>query len=234
MLETGFYALLVFIVLGLAFAFRVAAVRSGKAAKYAATISRRTIAFFIAWTIYLFIAVEAGAFKELKSPPSIVLFAILPAFAVIVIVNIARDTRFLFHHTPVVWILYLQGFRVLVELLIHGVYRKGLGPVEATFEGYNFDIVAGATAVLMAWAYARKKVSNKMVIAWNILGLLLLVNIVTIFNTMILKPQLWGYAETPIHPDFATMPYLLIAGVFMPIAVFLHVLCIRRCVRSAG
>jgi hypothetical protein len=234
MLEVGFYALLAFIVSGLCFVFRVAALSSGMVPRQASAVFRNSFFFFIAWTVYLSIMVKAGMFRELKSPPSIVLFAILPAFTVITIVNVAKRFRYIFDHSPVEWILYLQGFRIFVELLIHAIYKKGLGPVETTYEGYNFDIVSGITAILLARAYSKRLVSKKLVILWNIFGLLLLVNIVTIFNTLILKPRLWGYSETPIHPDFATMPYLLIAGVFMPVAVFMHILCIRRCLRGVA
>jgi len=51
---------------------------------------------------------------------------------------------------------------------------------------------------------------------------LLLANVVIIFNTLILRPSLWGYAESPVKPEFGALPYLLVAAAFMPLAVFLH------------
>jgi hypothetical protein len=42
------------------------------------------------------------------------------------------------------------------------------------------------------------------------------------------KPQIWGYAENPIKPEFATAPYLYIASVYMPAAVFMHIMSIKK------
>lgn len=51
-------------------------------------------------------------------------------------------------------------------------------PVQMSFEGRNFDIVTGGTAIALALALARADVPRVLVAGWNALGSVLLVNIV--------------------------------------------------------
>jgi len=229
MLELCFYLLLAVIVMALGMGFRVAIDRAGIEIERGKRFLYGYWIFIMAWLVYLSVMVNIGAFKELSRPPSILLFIILPIFTIIIFFHTAKRFRQIIDGFPPALAVYLQSFRIFVELLILGVYLKGLGPVETTFEGRNFDIIAGATAPIIGWlAYNRKAISNKVVIAWNIICLLLLANIVFIFNSMILKPQIWGYEASPIQPEFATIPYLYIAAFYMPLAVFLHVMSIRK------
>lgn len=231
MLEAGFYALFIVITAALGIAFRKAALCAGSGERGAAAVQLRYGGFIILWVIYLSIMVSAGAFKELKSPPSILLFIILPAFTIITIFHLVRRALPLIDGFSLSAVIGMQSFRIFVELLIWGVYTKGLVPKEVTFEGWNFDILAGLSAPLIAWLWHKKRMARGLVLAWNVVCLLLLANVVVIFNTLVMKPQLWGYDSPPIQPGFTTVPYLYIAAVFMPLAMFLHILAIRKCLR---
>jgi len=43
-----------------------------------------------------------------------------------------------------------------------------------------------------------------------------------------LAPQIRGYEYSPISPEFGEMPYLLIPGVYMPCAVFMHIFSLAQ------
>ncbi|MBK8192304.1 MAG: hypothetical protein IPK76_03610 [Lewinellaceae bacterium] len=175
------------------------------------------------WLMYMATLAGAGVFKNLEPPPRIVLFLIFPAFVFIAYFFWSKKFEALLRGIPPAWPVYLQSFRIAVELLILGVFLKGLATFEPTLEGYNFDILAGISAPIIAWLGFQRRVLPAWVLKyWNYAGLLLLVNVVGIFMTLMLKPTLWGYASTPIQPEFGTMPYLLIPAIFMPLAVFLH------------
>ena len=177
----------------------------------------------ILWLVYMSALAGTGFFRVFTMPPRIGLFLILPLFAGIAYFFLRKKHAVLAQAIPPAWPLYLQSFRIAVELLILGMFWRGMFPVEPTMEGYNFDILAGLTAPVVAYlAFQRKAISRQIVRWWNILGLVLLANVVIIFNTLLLKPALWGYDSSPVNPAFGAMPYLQIAGIFMPLAVFLH------------
>ena len=74
---------------------------------------------------------------------------------------------------------WVHTVRIPVEICLLYIYYAGLIPELMTFEGRNFDILAGITAPLMIYLYFhRKSVGRKVMIAWNIISILLLVNIV--------------------------------------------------------
>lgn len=183
----------------------------------------------ILWTIYLLILDQSGILQPMVNPPRIPLLVILPAFILIVWFFASGKHRPFTQNIPIWQPVLIQSFRIGVEFLILGIYLQGIGPVQATFEGYNFDIVSGLLAIPTAWFLYKKRSFAKIVTwIWSVLSLLLLVNIVFIFNTLVLRPEMWGFAENPISVEFTKMPYILIAGFYMPFAVFLHVFTITQ------
>ena len=181
------------------------------------------------WTIYLLVLDQSGILRPMVNPPRIPLLVILPAFILIVWFFVSSKHRPFTQNLPIWQPVLIQSFRIGVEFLILGIYLKCIGPVQATFEGYNFDIVSGVLAIPTAWLLYRKADIARLVTwIWSILSLLLLANIVFIFNTLVMRPEMWGFSENPISVEFTQIPYVLIAGFYMPFAVFLHVFTITQ------
>jgi hypothetical protein len=95
-----------------------------------------------------------------------------------------------------------------------------------TFAGANIDIYIGLSAPLIAWWSTRGRWGLKLAYAWNILGLLALLNVVTRAVLTAPGPLNLIHAEVPDRM-ISTFPFLLIPGFFVPLAVVLHVLAIR-------
>lgn len=233
MLQAGHYVLLVIILIAMGWAMGKAAVNAGY------TIERRNkfvqgYALFAAiWVLYVSVLAGTGFLADFSLPPKVVVFVILPAFAIIIWFFTAKKFRDIIDGFPISFTVYFQSFRIVVELLILGLYREGLGPELVSFEGRNFDILAGLSAPVIGYlAYNRRVLSHKAVIVWNICCLLLLANIVFIFISLIVKPQLWGFDSIPISLDFPRLPYVYIAAAFMPAAVFMHVFSIRKSMKA--
>jgi hypothetical protein len=128
---------------------------------------------------------------------------------------------------PVSLLMGVQVFRVGVELGIHSLWEQGLVPRLMTYEGGNVDIFIGLSAPVVAWLVSSGKVSRRMAIGWNVLGLLALLNIIA--RSALTAPGPLNLIHTEV-PNLAigTFPYTFIAGFFAPLAVFLHVLSIRH------
>jgi hypothetical protein len=81
---------------------------------------------------------------------------------------------------PIGMLVGLHAFRLPLEWLLHELYLTGELPVQMTWSGYNFDVVTGVSALLIASASLRLDIPRWVYLAWNVVGLLLLVNVVTI------------------------------------------------------
>jgi hypothetical protein len=88
------------------------------------------------------------------------------------------------------------------------------------------DIYVGASAPLIAWLSSRGRLSMKVALAWNILGLLALANVV--IRAVLTAPGPFNLIHTGVpNRMFGTFPFLFIPGFFVPLAVVLHTLAIR-------
>jgi len=99
-----------------------------------------------------------------------------------------------------------------------------------TFEGRNWDILTGISAVPVAWLAARGRIPRGGILAWNLLGVGLLVNIVTI--AMLSMPTALQRFTTP--NTFVTgAPYVWLPTFLVQAAWFGHLLVFRRLAQPA-
>lgn len=96
-----------------------------------------------------------------------------------------------------------------------------------TFEGRNFDILSGISAPFIYYfGFIKYKLSNKILLAWNILCLGLLINIVT--NAVLSLPypfQQFAFSQ----PNIAILyfPFIWLPAVIVPIVLLSHLASIR-------
>lgn len=192
---------------------------------------RRTGALYVVggliWASVTTALAAAGVLDRFSLPPPILLvFAV--GVVLLVVVSRSRLGEALVS-LPVAWLIGLQGFRVFVELLIHQAVVEGVAPPQMTWTGLNFDVVAGATAPLVAVAVSRGIAVKPLVIVWNLvaLGLLGTVVIVGVLSMptplQVLRPDnTWI-----VHP-----PYVLLPAVLVLTALLLHVAALRKAMRS--
>jgi hypothetical protein len=188
--------------------------------------------FLALWLIYLSLISYTEVLNDFSLPPKLPLLVVLPIFVVLIISLFKKATSDLVSVTAVSWLIYIQGFRIIVELIIWGGYQIGLMPLITTFEGSNYDILVGITAIPMAYYAKSVKASRSLLILWNIAGLLVLANTVRIIITSAYFPAGIGLDTGTIGAEFVSLPYLLIPGLFMPLAVYIHALSIKQLLRQ--
>jgi hypothetical protein len=116
-----------------------------------------------------------------------------------------------------------QAFRIVVEILIHTSSSIDLAPPQMTWNGYNFDIVTGVTA--LALAPFASAVSKKLILLWNCLGMALLIIVVGIAVASFPTPF------QRMHPDntwLASFPYVWLPTVLVTAALLGHVILFRK------
>ena len=187
---------------------------------------RRWIALsiLVAWVVYTgalgFFGVLAGA----DSVPRIALI-LVPTLVGVLLLALSDAGRTVALSIPLSLLIGAQTYRVVVELFIHQLWSIGLMPRMLTYEGANLDILAGLSAPVVGWLVAHGRLSNRLALAWNVIGLVLLANIVG--RAILTTPALQVLVTEVPNRAVGTFPFTFIPGVLAPLALTLHVLAIR-------
>ena len=186
----------------------------------------RTGAFLIIMIWSILVAVVAltgfaGRFELFPLNIAPMLFILL---AGILWITCAARTKEILKHVPIRALTSLQVFRVFVEILLWMLFIQNLLPEQMTFEGRNFDILAGITAPLMAYFFSENK---KVMIAWNLLSLALLINIVTI-AILSMPSSFRVFFNEPGNTIVTTFPFIFLPTFLVPLAYGLHFLSLRK------
>ncbi len=183
----------------------------------------------VVWLAYISILSLEGVFSNASMPPRIPLFLIIPAFLFFIYFFTNSKFKKIIDATPAALPVYFQSFRIIVELLLFWSFTEGLLPKAATFEGYNFDIIIGITAPLLAFYKLNKRKEHKgIILAWNITGLLTLLVVVFILISHAYFNTFRNEKESILNKGFGIFPFTFLAGFFMPLAVFMHVFSIIK------
>lgn len=132
---------------------------------------------------------------------------------------------------PLAWLIGFQAFRVPVELMLDLLYHAGAAPVQMSFEGRNFDIISGLTALPVAWLAARGRLPEWGLQLWNLLSLGLLLNIVVIAILSMPLPVRLFFNE-PANTIVTTWPFVWLPVFLVQAALFGHLLIFRRLLRA--
>ncbi len=188
-----------------------------------------TIFAMLTWLSTLFVLGTEGFFAEFeKMPPRIMLTLIVPLVTIIVL-TITRSFVEMLRYIRPATLIYLQAFRILVELVLWLLYKDGICPKQMTFEGWNFDVLAGLSAPIVAWlAFGAGRNNKKLAIAWNFVGLALLLTIIV--TAILSTPQLGVF--TPENRMIAYWPMVWLPGFVAPFALMLHLFSLRQLLRK--
>ena len=179
-----------------------------------------------AWCTFVLLLAGSGALTRFQSrPPPFLVLLLLSAVGTVLLAR-SRFGERLARGLPMAVLVGFQAFRLPLELLLERAAQDGTMPVEMSFSGYNFDIVSGASALLLGVFLVYRSASKRWVLAWNVLGLLLLCNIVAIAIAATPVFHAFGYAHLNVwvsEPPFVLLPLVLVMA-----ALFGHVLVFRK------
>lgn len=184
-----------------------------------------TLAVAAAWMTATWAAAESGVLRQWDATPPP--FALLVAGIVGLAVAMARTgygTR-LARGLPLWTLLAVQGFRLPLEVAMHAMYERGIMPVQMSYSGRNFDIVTGITAILVAWLVASGRGGRRLVLTWNILGLALLLNVVTI--AILSTPRFAYFGADRLNVWVTYPPFVWLPAVMVLAALAGHLLIFR-------
>jgi len=177
------------------------------------------------WIGYLVILAQTEVLKSFNMPPRIPALVVMPIILVIIILVNRNFMRATLENTPPHIPIAMQSFRIFVELLIFATYLKGIFPQRATFEGLNFDILVGISAIFVSIAAYKGAINNRGILIWNFISMGVLT--VTVYS-FISTYYFTDFVTTGGGFKFVEFPYLLLASVLLPVAIFLHAFSIKQ------
>lgn len=186
----------------------------------------------IIWAVFITYWSLSGILGDFTRFP----FNLMPVLFIplITVVSIMFSSSFtsVLNHVPPHHVIHLQSFRFFVELLLWALFVAGVLPIQMTFEGMNYDILAGITAPIVGWLVMQRRISKPLLIGWNIVCLGLLINIVTVAILSTPTP-LRVFMNEPSNTIVTKFPVSLLPGFLVPLAYSLHFFSLRQLL-SAG
>jgi hypothetical protein len=223
----------IIIPLCLSLAFVAAVFVAWKRSGSANAVGAASIAF-IATAIWLGVTwqvAENGALRRWNAMP--------PPFGLLVLTIVLLALRLAFGpvgrriaQTIPLWVLIgVHGFRLPLEIAMHGVYERGIMPLQMTYTGRNYDIITGATAIDVAAAIYAGKGGARLARLWNIIGLLLLLNVVVI--AILSTPRFAVFGDANLNTFVTYAPFVWLPAVMVLAALTGHLVIFRALARSA-
>lgn len=165
-------------------------------------------------------------------PPKIMLFGILPAIFTIILLFATTKGRQFIDSLPLINVTYLNILRIPVEIVLYWLFLHKAVPQLMTFEGRNFDIIAGITAPFIAYFGFKKGILRRQIILiWNFICLGLLANIVV--NALLSVPSpIQKFAFDQPNIAVLNFPFSLLPTFIVPIVLFGHLVSIRQLARK--
>ena len=182
----------------------------------------------VLWMCLLYVLSLVGFTSNFSTTPPRIFIILFPVFLVILSLIFSGRADRMLKLTPQKWLVNIQSFRIVVELILWWMSLRYFLPEQMTFEGLNFDILAGLSAPVIHLITLRVKGSSRSILLiWNIISLLLLVNIVTI-AILSLPTGFRVFMNEPSAFILSKFPFILLPGILVPLAYSMHFLSLRK------
>jgi hypothetical protein len=224
---------MIVIALSLAIAFvwasRLGAIAAGMTREEVARRTWSSLAGVATWLGLFSAAAASGVLArfDARPPPFNLMFLLVLAGALLFARS--RAATALVDGVPIAALVGFQGFRLPLELVMHEAARAGIMPPQMSYGGRNFDIVTGASAIVVAVLLRNGAIPRGAAVAWNALGALLLANVVTI--AVLSTPMFHVFGPDALNTWVAYFPFVLLPTVMVPAAIVGHVLVARWLLR---
>lgn len=184
----------------------------------------RTLVIIGLWLAGISIAATQGFFADFSTiPPRMIIVLVVPIIGLILLFHDRKFVHFL-EKVPLSWPIWIQAFRIVVEIFLWQIFVIQLLPEQMTFEGRNWDILVGITAPFFAYFFRNHP---RVLLVWNIAGLTLLANIVMI-AILSLPTPFRVFMNEPANTVVAYFPIIWLPGFLVPLAYYMHFISIKQ------
>jgi hypothetical protein len=227
MIASGFVALAAAVLVWCYVFIPRAAMACGDSPAAAHRLQRGFLLAALVWVVVAMALAWSGVLGrlDLRPPPFLGLLLSILVSGPLIARSIVGDR--LARGLPLAALVGVQSFRLPLEVLMHRAAERGIMPMQMSYSGFNFDIVTGLTAVVLAVWLRTGNPPRAVVWAWNVLGLLLLANIVTIAVLSTPMFATFGSAPDRLNTFVTEPPYVLLPTVLVLSAWAGHLIVFR-------
>jgi hypothetical protein len=155
-----------------------------------------------------------------------------PPFALLVVAILTLGASIAFSplgarlaHLPLWTLVAAQAFRLPLEIAMHGLVDRGIMPEQMSYTGRNFDVLTGASAIVVAALVKAGIGGRRLVAVWNVAGFLLLVNIVVV--AILSTPALAVFGHQHLNVFVFYTPFVWLPAVLVLAALTGHLIVFR-------
>jgi len=195
--------------------------------------SNKTLGIIIAYMILQAIFAFSGFYQVTDVlPPRILVLGVLPTILTMFILFLTSKGRAFIDSLNPKILTILHTIRIPVEFVLLWLFLSGAIPQIMTFEGQNFDIIAGLTAPFIYYfGFVKQRLGKTTLLIWNFLMLALLLNIV-ITATLCAPLPFQQFALNQPNIAIFYFPFVWLPTIVVPIVMFSHFATIRQLIRS--
>jgi hypothetical protein len=170
----------------------------------------------------------SGFFTRYDSLPPRLLVLLVPTLGLPVLLSFSRLGSALGRELPVALLVAFHSFRLPLELVMHRAATEGTMPPQMTYTGYNFDIVSGSSALVVAALAISGRAPRWLLLSWNALGSCLLLAILVIAVASLPSFQAFGSEASRVNTWIAYFPFIWLPAGLVSAALLGHVILWRR------
>ena len=185
------------------------------------------------WLLITGILSVKGFFTRFDVLPPRIMFAVFPMVLLLVYTSISSKALTLAAHIPQTWLIHVQTFRIVMEIILWMLAKQHIIPEIMTWDGHNFDIVVGITAPFVAYfCFTAKKWGKNVALIWNVVGMLFLINVFG--HGLLSAPTPFQvFVTNPPNTFVGYFPYTWLPAFVVPCAFLFHILSIRKILNNA-
>ena len=186
------------------------------------------------WLVVFGVTALYGFFANTNVTPPRIPLLMVPAIILMVSLFITKRGRAFIDQLDSKLLTWLSIVRIPVEICLLWLFLEGQIPEIMTFEGRNWDIIAGVTAPIIAFLYFnRRLIGNRLFLIWNILGVILLLNIIVHAVLSVPSPiQQFGFEQPNV--GILYFPFVWLPSFVASAVLFSHFVLIRKIVNAKG
>lgn len=194
--------------------------------------SKAVLIVLLSWIMLQAIISNTGFYTITNTLPPRFLLLVFPPLLTIILLFTFLKGRFFINRLDVKLLTLLHVVRIPVELVLYWLFIYKQVPELMTFEGRNFDMLAGLSAPFIYYfGYIKRKISQKVILLWNIACLGLLFNIVV--NAVLSTPvPFQQFAFDQPNAAILYFPFVWLPGCIVPLVLFSHLVVIKRILRN--
>jgi hypothetical protein len=184
------------------------------------------------WLVLQSVLSLEGFYTVASGVPPRFMLLILPPLVVIILLFFTKKGKQFVDGADVKILTLLHIVRIPVELTLYWLFLHKAVPEIMTFDGRNFDIFCGLTAPLVYYfGYIKNVLHRSVLLAWNIVCLLLLINI---FVMAVLSAPFAFQQLAFGQPNIALFyfPFVWLPCCVVPVVLLAHLIAIRRLIKT--